>query len=270
MSKLNRIPSFIRHVRFCYKNVLPNSLLPLTGVLLGFILNTCGLFTKKRCLIKVHFKDLSVNLNAFSGEISGFWENFQEEKYGPDAGDLPGYCVFDVGGNAGFFSMRQILLRKEKLKLFTFEPDPAVFERLSAHLRQCNLGRNAQISVHNFACGSISGTAGFFRDGSCLSHVTTDPDNGRKHIDVQIDTLDNVVQAQKVAHINLMKIDVEGHETEVLKGASKVALPITDKIVLQYHPGQYENVCKLLEGAGFKPAGGNQAKETAFFSRVEK
>jgi FkbM family methyltransferase len=178
--------------------------------------------------------------------------------------------VFDVGGNAGFFSMLQVIMHKEKLKLFTFEPDPEVFSRTRENIERCNQGRNACIAVNNIAVGSAKGTAGFVRNGSCASHISSGEAADAKHFDVSIDTLDNIVQLHKIHHIDLMKIDVEGHEVEVLKGASRVALPITERVVLQYHPGRFDDVRQLLEAAGFRFSGGNKAKETAFFSKTAK
>jgi FkbM family methyltransferase len=255
---------------FSYGNVRGGSYLPLTATLFGYALNVCGLLTTRRWLVRLNFKELSVDLNALSGEISGFWENFQDDKYAVRSTDARSYCVFDVGGNAGFFSMLQVILHKDKLTLFTFEPDPEVFSRTRRNIERCNEGRDARISVNNFAVGSAKGSAGFVRNGSCLSHISSGEAGESKHFDVPIDTLDNIVLANKVDRIDLMKIDVEGHELEVLKGGTLHALPVTDKIVLQYHPGQFDNVRHLLETSGFSLSGGNKAKETAFFSKLPK
>jgi FkbM family methyltransferase len=268
MPKLGSLRNFMRHVIFSYGNARAGSYPALTATLAGYALNTCGLFTSRRRIIKVNFKDLSVDLNAWSGEISGFWENFQDDKYAVGPADAGNYCVFDVGGNAGFFSMLQVIMHKEKLNLFTFEPDPEVFGRTRQNIERCNQDRHARVSVNNFALGSAKGSAGFVRNGSCLSHISSGRPGDSKHFDVPIDTLDNVVLANKIDRIHLMKIDVEGHEAEVLKGASRVALPITDKVVMQYHPGQYEKVCELLQSAGFSLSGRKEEKETAFFSKT--
>lgn len=270
MSIFRRIPNFLRHVLFTFRRVRGGSIFGLTAVLCGYVLNSFNLFATRRRIIKVNFQDLSVDLNALSGEVTGYWENFQDDKYAVRPTEAGSYCVFDVGGNAGFFSMLQVIMQKEKLTLFTFEPDPDVFSRTRQNIEWCNQGRNARISVNNFAVGSAKGTAGFVRDGSCLSHISSGDAGDAKHFDVPIDTLDNIVLAHQVERIDLMKIDVEGHEMEVLKGGALRALPMTEKIVMQYHPGQFEQVRQLLEGAGFNLTGGNEAKETAYFSRPPK
>jgi FkbM family methyltransferase len=268
MSTIRRLPDFLRHLVFCYKHAPPKSYWPLTGLMVGYVLTTLGWFRTRSRLVHLDIANLSLDLNAFSGEVSGLWENFQDDKYGLGEQAAGNRCVFDIGANAGFFSMRQISTGGKGLKLFAFEPDPAVFSRASQHLARCNRGKEAEVSINNCACGSNTGTAGFVRDGSCLSHISQDQTGGRNRIDVRIDTLDRLVVERGVAHIDLMKIDVEGHEMEVLKGGAGKALPITDRIVLQYHPGQFEEVRKFLEAAGFKASGGFPAKETAFFSRL--
>jgi FkbM family methyltransferase len=255
---------------FAYKNARGGSYLPLTATLFGYVLNICGVVTTRRRNIKLNFKQLSVNLNALSGEISGFWENFQDDKYAVRPTNAGSYCVFDIGGNAGFFSILQIIIHRDKLRLFTFEPDPEVFSRTCQNIDWCNQERNACISKNNFALSSAKGSAGFVRNGSCLSHISSCQPGDSKHFDVPTDTLDNFVLANKIELIDLIKIDVEGHELEVLKGATQNALPITDKIVLQYHPGQFDAVRQLLEASGFVHTGGNERKDTAFFSKLPK
>ena len=269
MSKIKRIPNFVRHAIFTYGRAHPRAYLTLTTALAGYVCNTCGLFPARKRVVNIKFKDLSAEINALSGEISGYWENFQDDKYAARPTQAASYCVFDIGGNAGFFSMLQVILHKEKLRIFTFEPDPDVYGRTRRNIEQCNQGRNATLSVNNFAVGSSKGFAGFVRDGSCLSHVSTGAAGEAKHFDVPIDTLDNIVEANNVRRIDLMKIDVEGHEVEVLKGGLRTALPITKKIVLQYHPGRLKPVQEILEAAGFRLSGGNEAKETAFFQRPD-
>lgn len=52
-------------------------------------------------------------------------------------------------------------------------------------------------------------------------------------------------------HVDLMKIDVEGHEVECLKGAEET-LDNTSKIVIEYHSQSLKNkVVSMLTERGF-------------------
>jgi FkbM family methyltransferase len=191
-----------------------------------------------------------------------------DDKYGTASRGLKNRCVLDVGGNAGFFSMSQIMQCGENLTIYTFEPDPEVFERMSRHITQCNQGRNARLHPTNIACGSQSGKVSLARHTSCLSHIATEADDVRSCVEVPIQTLDDIVVANKLEHVDLIKMDVEGFELEVLKGAVKRTLPITDRVVMQYHQGKLEEGAKILEGLGFRLAWQNPEKEVALFEKT--
>ncbi len=70
---------------------------------------------------------------------------------------------------------------------------------------------------------------------------------------VTITSLDHIVPTLGVAHIDLLKIDVEGAEADVLSGAAQT-LPIVDRIVLEYHsPHLLQQVVTLLRRHQFVP-----------------
>jgi hypothetical protein len=72
----------------------------------------------------------------------------------------------------------------------------------------------------NIALGADSGDIKFTKTLDTTNHVATEFD--KNVITVKIDTLDKVLNERGVPI--LLKIDVEGFETEVLKGASKTLL----------------------------------------------
>ncbi len=68
---------------------------------------------------------------------------------------------------------------------------------------------------------------------------------------VSITTLDQIVPALAVSRIDLLKIDVEGAEVEVLRGAAH-ELRTTQRIVLEYHSREWLRQCEeLLNAHGF-------------------
>ena len=120
--------------------------------------------------------------------------------------------MFDVGANAGYFS---ILARELGASVHAFEPNPGVRALLERSVR---LG-TGEIEVVPVACGDRDGKMPFFlsepgNTGMSSLRMPTD-----RRIEVDVLTLDAYARGTS-ARPDLVKIDVEGHDLEVLAGAS--------------------------------------------------
>jgi FkbM family methyltransferase len=127
----------------------------------------------------------------------------------------------DVGANLGLYSC--VLGRRKVVpRVIAFEPDRINFERLTANVALNNL--SAVVEVHAAAVGSHAGTATLTPAGvsnrgmSRIDAGAAAPPAGS--YDVPIVTLDDTVRLDggRIA----IKIDVEGHEIEVLMGAAQL------------------------------------------------
>jgi FkbM family methyltransferase len=136
------------------------------------------------------------------------------------ARSLPrGSTVFDVGAHAGAFASA-VLEEVPGASLHCFEPLPEPFRKLQ---------RVPGIVANNFALGDESRTATIYSDkpSSELSSLT------RRRLDhfgirfehaaeIMVDTLDAYCLRNGVERIDLLKVDVEGHELAVLRGARRL------------------------------------------------
>lgn len=131
-------------------------------------------------------------------------------------------CVFDVGANVGqFLDLVTGRSQRTDLTIHSFEPGREAFARL--HQR---FGSDGRIHLNNTALGSQAGEATLFSDQPAsglssltrrdLSHVNRSMDLSQT---VQVDTLDGYCSRHGITSIDLLKIDVEGHEWDVLHGA---------------------------------------------------
>lgn len=132
--------------------------------------------------------------------------------------------VFDVGANKGQFARMMIQGLHRDFRLHCFEPGQKTFEELSG-----NFQHDSRLVLNRFALGSEPGRVLLHYDepGSGLASVYP---RSLEHLprlrfeqseEVEVRTLDEYCQGKNVERIDLLKIDTEGHELEVLKGAEK-------------------------------------------------
>ncbi len=130
----------------------------------------------------------------------------------------PDFIVLDIGANIGFTLLKLSQLANNG-KVIGFEPDPYNFSVCSKNIEQNNF-RNALVLNVGLGCEegifNMEVRAPSNRGGN---RVTLDPyKNGIK---VHIKKLDEYMADLMVDKVHLIKIDVEGYELKVLKGAEK-------------------------------------------------
>jgi FkbM family methyltransferase len=134
-------------------------------------------------------------------------------------GNLESPVVFDVGANRGDWSAH-VMQVNPSARICAFEPHPETFRRLRQNL--------PAIDAHNVALGARHGSLRLFdyADRSGSSHATLvdgaieDVHRQRTNsFDVAVTTIDDFCREQSISGIDLLKIDTEGYELHVLKGA---------------------------------------------------
>jgi FkbM family methyltransferase len=126
----------------------------------------------------------------------------------------PGSTVFDVGANVGYFS---ILAGELGAAVHAFEPNPRVRALLA---RSVGLGLS-DIEVVPAACSDCSGTAPLFLSDSANTGMSGLTVPTERRVEVDLITLDEYAGRTR-ARPDLLKVDVEGHEREVLAGAQSL------------------------------------------------
>ncbi|MCS6979439.1 MAG: FkbM family methyltransferase [Flavobacteriales bacterium] len=131
---------------------------------------------------------------------------------------LPGENFVDVGANIGFISISAAQVLGEGT-IWAFEPNPEAREILEKNIA---LNKIRNIQVLPYALGSSEGQGEIFinaiahnRGGATLLDIEKRKDG--KTYSVEIKRLDKLLPEN--FSLAMMKIDVEGFEMEVLKGA---------------------------------------------------
>lgn len=118
----------------------------------------------------------------------------------------------DIGANIGSYT---ILASKEVgADTISIEPIPATYDRLVTNIK-INKTENI-VKYLNIGLGSNKSILNFTQSFDTINHVALDTDIGT--IKVNVERFDDIIELEKPT---LIKIDVEGFETEVLKGMEK-------------------------------------------------
>jgi FkbM family methyltransferase len=131
--------------------------------------------------------------------------------------------VFDVGASVGGYSgfLKQLC---PKAQIWAFEPHPETFKRLSVEAAtngfvaiQAGLGdKSGGGRLYDYASGSGSPHASLYREVIEGIHHSD-----AIAVEVDITTIDELLSSGSPGTLNLLKVDAEGHELAILKGASK-------------------------------------------------
>ena len=148
-----------------------------------------------------------------------------------------GCVAVDVGANVGWHTLLMARLVGEGGRVIAAEANPSVRARLVDHLRMNGM-RNVDIIPH--AIGDVEGRVDFHASdagdlGAGDGHVVAGGGKGGIDvISVDMRPLDTIVEAMRVERVDLIKIDVEGFEWPVLKGAEGTISKFRPHVVFEY------------------------------------
>lgn len=173
------------------------------------------------------------------------------------AGGPPVRVVVDVGANVGDWTA-EALRAFPAAQVHAFEPSATCVGVLRARY-----GSEPRVHLTAAAVGAEAGSATLFSDapGSGLASLSR---RDLKHVGLSMDqeqtvevvTLDAALPAADVDHVDVLKIDVEGHELDVLKGAAHL-LATTRVVQFEFGGTQidtrtfFRDYWYLLTDAGF-------------------
>jgi FkbM family methyltransferase len=160
-----------------------------------------------------------------------------------------GDTALDVGANIGHMTGLMAIKCGPNGRVFSFEPEPCI----SAALRE-NITRwkgLAPITINAFALSDHDGTMDLYVPADFATNggvCTLEPHGGVIHT-VDVKRLDGI----GVEPIALLKIDVEGHEPAVLRGARELLHAGTIRDVLfEEHRAFPAESHRLLENCGYR------------------
>ncbi len=169
------------------------------------------------------------------------------------AGDLlfpgewcrPGDVVLDIGAHIGLFTVLLSRLVGPAGRVLSFEPTPYTCAVLRETIRLNSCQSN--LEVYQRAVSRRTGRATFFDTGDVLSNANSLVRTHRSRGEIAVDsiTIDELVPRTEA--VRLMKIDVEGAELDVLRGARQTFANSRPAVYLELHPRQIRATGGSLE-----------------------
>lgn len=135
----------------------------------------------------------------------------------------PGMTVLDIGAHHGLYTLLASKGVGRHGKVLAFEPSPRECLRLQKHLR---VNRCKNVSVEPYALGRECGETDFFvvegsRDWGNSLRPPAVPEPTRT-VRIPVRKLDDVLAERRLEQVDLIKLDVEGGELGVLRGARRI------------------------------------------------
>jgi FkbM family methyltransferase len=178
--------------------------------------------------------------------------------FSPKEGDI----VVDVGAHIGKYTIIASKMVGSKGKVIAIEAHPVNYDILKQNIA---LNKLSNVIALNYAVHSRKATVKLYEPGqeegfTIYNTIMTDRTrlNSQKYIEVKANTLDSLLLENGIKEVNWIKIDVEGAEFEVLKGATNKLLSSKDiSLLIEIHnlgvnnKTFYEPIIQLLESKNY-------------------
>jgi protein O-GlcNAc transferase len=200
-------------------------------------------------LVQFEHGGVPVSLEGFDGDhitrVIERTRDFFEAEVLEYIGDLnPTGTIVDIGAFIGNHSVYFGLFTGAD-EVLAIEPNPAALELLGKNINSNGLGGKTKIIA--CALGASAGSVGL-REGRSSNRGHTLVTGGTE---TKLQTLDDTVGGRKVS---VLKIDVEGYESEVLRGATKLLTDQTPVVLAEARTRKRKRLLdERLAGHGYRP-----------------
>jgi FkbM family methyltransferase len=196
--------------------------------------------------VRTNFRGLDLALptsdvTIVPGLIGGYYEKLELDLF--ERLCAASRTVLDVGGNIGLFaSLAAARLQSDDGTVVCFEPVPGNLTYLRRNLEQNGL--TGRVTVEASAVGERAGTIDIFLvDGAIGTHSASSKNalNSVNAVSVPVVSLDAYTRARLSTPVDLLKIDVEGYEGHVLRGAMNMLTEQRPSLFVEYVPVHLAN-----------------------------
>ena len=175
----------------------------------------------------------------------------------------PGDVVFDIGANIGAHTLGMAQSVGPSGKVYAFEPADFAFEKL-----RCNLALNPELAARTVprqilfsAAPTDRAEPEIYASWPLQSAEPVHPKHRGRLVSTTraiVDTLDAFVDRNTITSLNLIKIDVDGHELPVFRGATETLRRFQPTLVMEMSPyihaerqNNFSDFVEILKNAGY-------------------
>lgn len=166
-----------------------------------------------------------------------------------------GNVFFDIGANAGYFSLLGSKCVGEEGKVISFEPIPSNCKTIHEHLVENNINN---VVVERLAVSKDTGKVSFtIEHNNANSHLESislihAPAQPKDTFQVNSISLDEFITHNGIVP-NIIKVDVEGAEKLVLEGSTALLRDFSAKWIITLHTSELYKDCKsIMEQNGYE------------------
>jgi len=144
----------------------------------------------------------------------------------------PGSTVIDIGANIGLHTLRSALLAGETGRVVAIEPSTWAINKLRK-----NLELNPELAKIVEICHNALGEK--VERSITLGFQSSYRLNGKSEIYsevIDVLTLDSIADQSSLKSVDFMKIDVDGHELHILRGAKQLLSISKPVLVIEFTP----------------------------------
>ena len=226
--------SFLRALRHhdSLRNLLPWDKI---GIIYRFIVQilpfdfNINQFITKNFKFKLHARFAFSNFKSWGNKHNNFFPIYLRLSKESD-------CFFDIGAHIGIVTLAVAKNIKKNGVIYAFEPSKVNLKFLKYHI-DCNKMKNVKI-VDKLVSSSENKKVIFYEapESSGMNSIVSLSKKKitNKNLPQSI-TLDLFCQNNNV-YPDIIKVDIEGSEIEMLKGAKKILKKFKPLIFLSYHP----------------------------------
>ena len=173
-------------------------------------------------------------------------------RFTPKEGDT----VIDIGAHIGRYTITSSKQVGNTGRVVAIEADPENFELLK---RNIALNKLTNVLTLNYAVFSTRTRMKLYEQSASAKYnslMLARAAKTKNYVEVNADTLDNILKLNEVNQVNWIKIDVEGAEFEVLKGSSKTLSSENVSLFIEIHniedPSHYDNIVDFLKSRNYE------------------
>lgn len=209
----------------------------------------------KNYLYTMKYGGIKIKTKGGSGFL-GIRHRFTAEERFLSNLDLKDKTIYDIGSHIGILTIFFAKSSGKTGKVIAFEPNPENYIKIQENVKLNNLDN---VQILNIGIGDKQETKTLVfipydpAKGSMKKNIQSDilKKRGSKSLQVEVDTLDSCLEANKLPKPDFIKIDVEGMEYSALIGMAETISKYKPSLYIEIHvidkERKIENIQRIIK-----------------------